>query len=198
VADPGADPGKPKRGFYRCRQYFPARIRLTCVLETPNASASTEPLTPLAVRMSATSIAVSLACPCRSPRARFGYGSSSAVFSTWCGPQSNWQLSISASRTPRCRSRPLAMANSFVAGSFVVEPKIVRRRAPGAGQGMHWSTRTMAAQTGLSQSSVSRIWRAFGLKPHIVETWKLSTDPDLRRSATSLASACRRRRTPWC
>ena len=35
----------------------------------------------------------------------------------------------------------------------------------------------MAAETGLSQSSVSRIWRAFGLKPHAVETWKLSTDP---------------------
>ena len=36
----------------------------------------------------------------------------------------------------------------------------------------------MAAETGLSQSSVSRIWRAFGLKPHAVETWKLSTDPE--------------------
>jgi hypothetical protein len=35
----------------------------------------------------------------------------------------------------------------------------------------------MAAETGLSQSSVSRIWRAFGLKPHAVETWKLSADP---------------------
>jgi hypothetical protein len=42
----------------------------------------------------------------------------------------------------------------------------------------HWSTRAMATETGLSQSSVSRIWRAFGLKPHAVETWKLSTDPD--------------------
>ena len=48
----------------------------------------------------------------------------------------------------------------------------------GAGQDTHWSTRTMAAETGLSQSSVSRIWRAFGLRPHLVETWKLSTDPD--------------------
>ena len=35
----------------------------------------------------------------------------------------------------------------------------------------------MAGQTGLSQSSVSRIWRAFGLKPHVVETWKLNSDP---------------------
>ncbi|MEV1092106.1 IS630 family transposase, partial [Streptomyces microflavus] len=41
----------------------------------------------------------------------------------------------------------------------------------------HWSTRSMAEAEGMSQSAVSRIWRAFGLKPHIVETWKLSTDP---------------------
>ncbi|WP_327727478.1 IS630 family transposase [Streptomyces sp. NBC_00487] len=41
----------------------------------------------------------------------------------------------------------------------------------------HWSTRSMAKETGLSQSSVSRIWRAFGLQPHRSETFKLSTDP---------------------
>jgi transposase len=41
----------------------------------------------------------------------------------------------------------------------------------------HWSTRSMAAQTGLNQTAVSRIWRAFGLKPHAVQPWKLSTDP---------------------
>jgi transposase len=41
----------------------------------------------------------------------------------------------------------------------------------------HWSTRSMAAQTGLNQTAVSRIWRAFGLKPHAVQSWKLSTDP---------------------
>jgi len=46
-----------------------------------------------------------------------------------------------------------------------------------AGGDSHWSTRSMARAQGMSQSSVSRIWRAFGLKPHIVETWKLSTDP---------------------
>ena len=48
----------------------------------------------------------------------------------------------------------------------------------GRGQDSHWSTRSMAAEIGLSQSSVSRIWRAFGLKPHVVETCKLSTDPE--------------------
>jgi transposase len=41
----------------------------------------------------------------------------------------------------------------------------------------HWSTRGLAAELGLSQSTVSRIWRAFGLKPHKAETFKLSTDP---------------------
>jgi transposase len=41
----------------------------------------------------------------------------------------------------------------------------------------HWSTRAMAKQMGLSQSTVSRIWRAFGLQPHRAETFKLSTDP---------------------
>ena len=41
----------------------------------------------------------------------------------------------------------------------------------------HWSTRSMAQTSGMSQSAVSRIWRAFGLQPHRVETFKLSKDP---------------------
>jgi len=41
----------------------------------------------------------------------------------------------------------------------------------------HWSTRSMAAHLGMSQSTVSRVWRAFGLAPHKTETWKLSKDP---------------------
>ncbi|HEU0042454.1 MAG TPA: IS630 family transposase [Jiangellaceae bacterium] len=41
----------------------------------------------------------------------------------------------------------------------------------------HWSTRSLAQATGMSQSAVSRIWRAFGLKPHQTESFKLSPDP---------------------
>jgi len=41
----------------------------------------------------------------------------------------------------------------------------------------HWSSRAMAKSSGLSQSAVVRIWRAFGLQPHRAETFKLSTDP---------------------
>src|SRR5476649_716389 len=40
----------------------------------------------------------------------------------------------------------------------------------------HWSLRSMAAAAGLSYSSVQRIWRAHGLKPHLVETFKVSRD----------------------
>lgn len=41
----------------------------------------------------------------------------------------------------------------------------------------HWSTRMMAQNLGLSQSTVSRIWRAFGLRPHRSETFQISKDP---------------------
>ena len=41
----------------------------------------------------------------------------------------------------------------------------------------HWSTRAMAQRSGVSRSTVQRIWRAFGLEPHRTETFKLSADP---------------------
>jgi transposase len=41
----------------------------------------------------------------------------------------------------------------------------------------HWSTRSLAGATGMSQTAVCRIWQAFGLKPQLAESFKLSTDP---------------------
>jgi transposase len=41
----------------------------------------------------------------------------------------------------------------------------------------HWSTRSLAAELGMSASAVQRIWKAFGLQPHRHESWKLSKDP---------------------
>src|SRR6266542_2072200 len=41
----------------------------------------------------------------------------------------------------------------------------------------HWSRKQMADRSGLSKSTIGRIWRAFGLKPHLADTFKLSTDP---------------------
>src|SRR6478752_6444851 len=58
-----------------------------------------------------------------------------------------------------------------------VERVIVKTLEEQPRQATHWSTRSMAAATGMSQSTVSRIWRAFGLKPHQTEAFKLSPDP---------------------
>jgi transposase len=58
-----------------------------------------------------------------------------------------------------------------------VEAVITRTLEAKPRDATHWSTRAMAKQTGLSQSTISRIWRAFGLQPHRQETFKLSSDP---------------------
>jgi transposase len=58
-----------------------------------------------------------------------------------------------------------------------VERLVVKTLEETPADATHWSTRSMAKATGMSQSAVSRIWRAFGLKPHLVETFKLSPDP---------------------
>jgi len=58
-----------------------------------------------------------------------------------------------------------------------VERVIVKTLEEQPRDATHWSTRSMAAATGMSQTAVSRIWRAFGLKPQLTETFKLSPDP---------------------
>jgi transposase len=50
----------------------------------------------------------------------------------------------------------------------------------------HWSTRSMAAATGLSDSSILRIWHAHGLKPHLVETFKVSRDPQFAEKLNAI------------
>lgn len=52
--------------------------------------------------------------------------------------------------------------------------KTLQDRPEGA---THWSTRTLAGEIGVSHMSVSRVWKTFGLKPHLRETFKISTDP---------------------
>ena len=67
--------------------------------------------------------------------------------------------------------RPRTISEAKVAE--VVE-RTTRQKPEGA---THWSTRTLAAQVGLSHTQVRRIWRAHGLKPHLERTFKVSTDP---------------------
>jgi transposase len=58
-----------------------------------------------------------------------------------------------------------------------VEAVVVKTLEETPTDATHWSTRSMAKSVGLNQTAVSRIWRAFGLKPHLVDTFKLSGDP---------------------
>lgn len=67
--------------------------------------------------------------------------------------------------------RPRTIADSKV------DEVITRTLEAAPRDATHWSTRSMAAEVGLSQTAVSRIWRAFGLQPHRTETFKLSKDP---------------------
>jgi transposase len=58
-----------------------------------------------------------------------------------------------------------------------VEEVIVKTLESTPKDATHWSTRSMAAEVGLNQTAVHRIWKAFGLQPHRAQTWKLSRDP---------------------
>ncbi len=72
-----------------------------------------------------------------------------------------------------------------------ISPEVVQRvvdatlnsRPQGA---THWSIREMATAQGLSPSTVARIWRAHGLKPHIVQRFKLSNDPDFEEKVRDI------------
>ena len=54
----------------------------------------------------------------------------------------------------------------------------------------HWSSRSLARATGLSQTAVCRIWHAFGLQPHRVDTFKISTDPLFVEQVRDIVGLC--------
>lgn len=66
-------------------------------------------------------------------------------------------------RNPRI---PLSKVNAVVKATLQTKPK----------NATHWSTRSMAKAQGLSEASIRRIWKQYNLKPHLVETFKLSRD----------------------
>jgi transposase len=62
-------------------------------------------------------------------------------------------------------------------GDDRIEAIVVKTLETKPADATHWSTRGMAKASGVSTSTVNRIWRAFSLQPHRTETFKLSTDP---------------------
>lgn len=99
------------------------------------------------------------------------------------------QLGMTPKKVSRWRKRFLAMG---LRGLEKDAPRSGRKRQIGTRQiqrvvemttrqkplhGTHWSTRSMAAAAGISEASVRRIWRSHGLKPHLLQTFKVSRDP---------------------
>jgi transposase len=76
-------------------------------------------------------------------------------------------LDKDARRPGRTPSIPAAVVTRVVELTTKAKPS----------NGTHWSTRTMAEAVGISEASVRRIWHKNGLKPHLVETYKVSNDP---------------------
>jgi len=62
-------------------------------------------------------------------------------------------------------------------GDDVIEAVVAKTLTSRPKGSTHWSTRELAAETGLSQSTIVRVWHTFGLQPHRSEKFKLSTDP---------------------
>jgi transposase len=87
-----------------------------------------------------------------------------------------WRERFRISRLEGLADDPRPGAPRQISGRQV-EEVITRTLEKAPAQGTHWSTRTMAKQSGLSQTAVSRIWRAFALQPHRTESFQLSADP---------------------
>ena len=88
----------------------------------------------------------------------------------------NWRRRFLADRLAGLHDEPRPGAPRTI-DDDAVEAVIVKTLEETPTDATHWSTRSMAKATGMSQSAISRIWRAFGLKPHLVDTFKLSPDP---------------------
>jgi transposase len=92
------------------------------------------------------------------------------------GTVAKWRMRFIDRRLDGLHDEPRPGAPRSVSDDDV-ERVIVKTLEETPANATHWSTRSMAAATGMSQSAVSRIWRAFALKPHLVDEFKLSPDP---------------------
>lgn len=90
---------------------------------------------------------------------------------------SKWRRRFLAEGLDGLRDEPRSGAPRTVDDARI-EAVIVRTLESLPSDATHWSSRGMARASGLSTSTVQRIWRAFGLQPHREGTFKLSTDPD--------------------
>ena len=95
----------------------------------------------------------------------------------WPQTVSKWRARFVVNRLEGLSDEPRPGAKRTITDEQVEAVIVKTLEEQPAGGDTHWSTRSMARNTGMSQTAMSRIWRAFGLTPHLVDTWKLSKDP---------------------
>jgi len=95
-----------------------------------------------------------------------------------CSPATvgKWRTRFAERRLDGLHDEP-RLGKPRTIGDREIERVIVKTLEETPSDATHWSTRSLAQATGMSQSAISRIWRAFGLKPHLSESFKLSPDP---------------------
>ena len=96
----------------------------------------------------------------------------------WPSVVGKWRRRFVTKRLQGLLDEPRAGAPRQI-GDDEVEQVVIRTLETTPRGATHWSTRQMAKRAGISRTTVSRIWRAFGLRPHRSESFKLSTDPQL-------------------
>ena len=110
-----------------------------------------------------------------------------------------WRERFARDRLAGLRDEPRSGAPRTVTDQRVAE-LLVRTLETTPEGATHWSTRSMAAACGLSPATVQRVWRAFGLKPHRVETFSLSSDPAFVEKVRDIVGLYTSPRPtgPWC
>jgi len=95
-----------------------------------------------------------------------------------CAPAtvSTWRQRFAKDRLRGLADLPRSGAPRKI-GDDVIEKVIVETLETTPGEDTHWSTRGMAQRHGVSRETVGRIWRAFGLTPHVIDEFKISPDP---------------------
>lgn len=97
----------------------------------------------------------------------------------------SWSKRFAEQRIAGLYSRHRGQSASVLTARLEARILELTRRAPPDGS-THWSTRTLGARLGLSHMMVARVWRKHGLRPHRIERYMASNDPDFEKKAADI------------
>src|SRR5579863_1466012 len=96
----------------------------------------------------------------------------------------SWSKRFAEQRIAGLYSRHIGQVATVLTPELEAKILEATRHAPGAST--HWTTRRLAEQLGISHMMVARVWRKHGLKPHRIERYMASNDPDFEKKAADI------------